>query len=97
MTYGHKHLYDKKEIKRRMMRQDTFNYTLFGIVFFVTILICALVIPGLDMLAWHLLPPQGFWQKMILIAGEFISLWPRIVLDTFIFVGGTAFGNEISK
>ena len=53
----------------------------------VAILLALIVVPGLDILAWHLLKPSGFVQRAIVLAIEWISLWPRVILGFLIWVG----------
>ena len=55
------------------------------------------VVPGLDILAWHFLNPTGFWQKIILVAVELLSLWPRIILDIFVAGVGATILSAINE
>lgn len=74
-----------------------FNYPLFFLGFILMTGLAATVIPGLDILAWYLLQPHGFWQRIILIGIELLSTWARLVLAFFIWGVGMNIFNEICK
>jgi len=56
----------------------------------------ALIIPGTDFLAWHLLHPAGFWQRFILLALEVLTLWPRFLLALLVWAGLSGLAVKIS-
>jgi hypothetical protein len=72
------------------------NYAVFGFFVVLATIIALCLIPGLDVLAWHFLKPEGFWQSIILIAIEIATAWPRIFAGMLIWLGVVAFGKEIS-
>ena len=60
----------------------------FGLL--VATLVGSVLAPGLDFLTWHLLQPAGFWQKLILIAVELVTLGPRVGIGFFLWLGISA-------
>jgi len=52
--------------------------------------VALLFIPGADILAWQLLQPANFWQKMILITLETLTAVIRIYLGflAWVFIVG---------
>lgn len=53
------------------------NYVVFGLFLLIATIVAAAIIPGADILAWHLLKPEGYWQGIVLILVELATAWPR--------------------
>jgi hypothetical protein len=72
------------------------NYAVFGIFLVIATILALGIIPGLDILAWHLLKPEGYWQGLVLIAVETVTAWPRIACAFLLWAVISAFGAEVS-
>ena len=73
------------------------NYVLFSLVLVFATAVALSIIPGLDILAWHLLHPVTFWQRFGLVAVEALTAWPRFVFGMFVWGALTAIGAKISE
>ena len=73
------------------------NYTLFGIGIIFATLAALSIIPGLDILAWHLLHPATFWQRLILVVVEVFTMWPRVALGALVWSALTAVSAVASE
>ena len=80
---------------RRFKVRNT-NYVLFGVWLLGAALVALSIIPGLDFLAWHLLQPTGFWQRIILLGLEAITGFPRFLLASFLFLTIAGLAAEVS-
>ena len=72
------------------------NYVLFSLALLFATVVALSIIPGLDILAWHFLHPETFWQRFGLAAIEALTLWPRIAFWIFAWVGISAIGAAVS-
>lgn len=66
-------------------KKDNLVVFVTGILF--ATLVALSIIPGLDFLAWHLLQPAGFYQRLLLVAIEAFTAVPRGFLAFFLFIG----------
>jgi hypothetical protein len=57
--------------------------------FIISVMLCFipafLVLPGLDILFWFLLKPEGFWQKFLFLIAAFACFTPQWFLACFVF------------
>jgi hypothetical protein len=67
-----------------------------GFFVLVAFLVALTIIPGLDILAWHLLRPTGFWERLVLLVVEAITLWPRVILAVLLWAGFIKLAEVIS-
>jgi hypothetical protein len=73
------------------------NYLLFGLGIVFATLAALSIIPGLDILAWHLLQPDTFWQRLILIVVEVFTMWPRVALGMLVWTALTTVSTVMSE
>ena len=78
------------------MRSQT-NYLLLGSGVVFATLVALSIIPGLDILAWHLLHPATFWQRLILVVVEVFTMWPRVALGALVWSALTAVSAVASE
>lgn len=54
----------------------------------IRVMICILgflgVFPGLDILAFMLLHPSGFWQRIVFVGIAAMLMWPMIIFAAFV-------------
>jgi len=72
------------------------NYAVFGIGVLLATVVALSIIPGLDILAWHLLKPEGYWQGIILIALEILTAIPRTFFAFLVWAGIAKAAAEIA-
>ncbi len=70
---------------------------IFWLGLLVATIIALFISPGCDLLVWHFLHPQGFWQRVVLIVLEGVTLFPRGIgaFVVWVFIGKLF--AEISK
>ena len=54
-------------------------------------------IPGMDVAAWWIMHPAGFWQRTVVISIECLTVIPRFMFA--VFIGGLilAIGDEVTR
>ena len=72
------------------------NYAVFGIGLLVATIVALAIIPGLDILARHLLKPEGYGQGIILLALEILTAPPRLFFAIMLWLGISKFAAEIA-
>lgn len=72
------------------------NMWVFATSLGIALLISLAIIPGLDILAWHVLKPEGFWQEIIVAGVELVTLVPRIFAAIMLFIVIAKIGAEIA-
>lgn len=56
------------------------KYIIGGLAFMICVAVALGIIPGLDILAWHILNPTTFAQKFLIVALEILTMWARVIL-----------------
>lgn len=72
------------------------NYVVFGLFLILATLVALLLILGADILAWHFLRPQGYWQGLALIIVEAFTILPRGFFAVMSWLLISKFGAEVS-
>lgn len=55
-----------------------------AIALFLSLFPGLLVFPGIDIGAWVLLSPVGFWERLAFFAVALLALWPTVVLAAIV-------------
>jgi hypothetical protein len=56
------------------------NFIVISVAFVWAILIFLAMCPGLDILAWKLLHPEGFYEQVLLVVIELVTFGPRVLV-----------------
>jgi hypothetical protein len=91
-----RHILDSIQRRNKAVRKPGSNLGVFVTFLGVGLLVALAIIPGLDMLAWHILKPEGFWQEIIVAGVELVTLVPRIFAAVMLFLALGKLGAEVA-